>query len=120
MQYALLIYADESTWESAPDGVRRETLERYARLNRDLRGEGRLLAGEELRPVATATAVRVRDGETLVSDGPFAETKEALGGFYVVEADSLDEAIEWAARIPAAAAGTVEVRPVADHSGNGA
>ena len=67
-----------------------------------------------------ATTVQVRDGDTLVSDGPFAETKEALGGFFLIEAESLDEAIEWAARIPTARYGTIEVRPVVDHSGNGA
>ena len=66
--------------------------------------------------MSTATSVKVRDGDTLVTDGPFAETKETLGGFYLIEADSLDEAIEWAARIPSARQGTVEIRPVHDNS----
>jgi len=120
MQYMLLIYADESGSEAEPEDVRRRSLERYFQLNRDLRERGKLVGGEQLRPVATATTVQVRNGDTLVADGPFAETKETLGGFYLIEADSLDEAIEWAARIPAASRGTIEVRPVVDHSGNGA
>ena len=89
-------------------------------MNRDLRASGKLLGGEELQPVGSATTVRVRHGETIVGDGPFAETKEVLGGFYLVEAESLDEAIEWAARIPGAGTGTVEVRPGVDHTGSGA
>ena len=117
MQYALLIYGEE---RDAPEDERRETLERYFALNRDLRAAGKLLGGEELQPVGSATTVRVRDGDTIVGDGPFAETKEVLGGFYLVEAESLDEAIEWAARIPGAGTGTVEVRPVVDHSGSSA
>jgi hypothetical protein len=120
VQYALLIYGAESDWEERSEPERRATLERYFQLNRDLRAQGKLLGGEELQPFGSATTVRVRDGDTIVGDGPFAETKEVLGGFYLVEADSLDEAIEWASRIPAAAHGTIEVRPVVDHSGNGA
>ena len=116
MQYALLIYSEESNAEAERSSV----LQEYARLTGDLRSEGKLLAGEELQPIATATSVQVRNGDAIVTDGPFAETKEALGGFYLIEADSLDEAIEWAGRIPSARYGTIEVRPVVDHSGNGA
>ena len=112
----LLIYAGEQEADAARESV----LERYLQLNRDLRAEGRLLAGEELQPVSTATTVQVRDGDTLVADGPFAETKEVLAGFYLIEADSLDDAIDWAARIPAAHAGTIEVRPVVSRPENGA
>jgi hypothetical protein len=120
MQYMLLIYGEEGTWE-ARSNAERETLHReYAQLSRDLRREDKLLGGEELQPVATATTVQVRAGDAVVTDGPFAETKETLGGFYLIEADSLDEAIEWAGRIPSARYGTIEVRPVVDHSENGA
>jgi len=117
MQYTLLIYADEAGWDEAPETERAAMLARYADLARDLREQGKLLGGEELCPVATATSVRVRAGDTIVSDGPFAETKEALGGFYLIEAESLDEAIEWASRIPAATRGTIEVRPLVVHPG---
>jgi hypothetical protein len=112
----LLIYAGERE----ADADRQSELERYLLLNRDLRAEGRLLAGEELQPVSTATTVQVRDGDTLIADGPFAETKEVLGGFYLIEADSLDDAIDWAARVPAAHDGTIEVRPVVRRPENGA
>jgi hypothetical protein len=115
MQYALLIYGDESAWETLSDGDRNKLYREYGRLSADLRDQGKFLGGEELQPVATATTVEVRDGETLVSDGPFTETKEALGGFYLVEAESLDEAIEWASRIPTARTGKIEVRPVVVH-----
>lgn len=120
MQYLLLIYADESAWESRSDGERQAIYREYGALNGDLRAQGKLLAGDELQPVATATTVRVRGGETVVTDGPFAETKEALGGYYLVDAESLDEAIEWAARIPSAREGSIEIRPVVDHSGSAA
>jgi hypothetical protein len=102
MQYVLLIYDEEGEQESRSGFP----------LSSDLQAKGTLLASEELQPVATATTVRVRDGDTVVSDGPFAETEETLGGYCLIEADSLDEAIDWAARIPAARSGTVEIRPV--------
>jgi len=105
MQYVLLIYDEEGERESSG-----------SRSIGDLEAKGTLLASEELQPVMTATTVRVRDGDTVVSDGPFAETKETLGAFCLIEADSLDEAIEWASRIPSARSGTVEIRPVVDNS----
>ena len=117
MQYVLLIYADEEDWSSLSADERSSTYREYGTLTSDLREQGKLLAGEELQPVATATTVEVRDTETLVSDGAFAETKEVLAGFYLIEAESLDEAIEWASRIPSARTGKVEVRPVVEHSG---
>jgi hypothetical protein len=116
MQYALLIYGDEESPEGRSDEERRAWYAEYSALSTDLRTEGKLLGGEELQPVATATAVRVRNGDTIVSDGPFAETKEVLGGFYLIDADSLDEAIDAAARIPSARIGTIEVRPVVVHT----
>ncbi len=106
MQYMLLIYDAEGERESH-SGFRSIG---------DLQAKGTLLASEELQPVATATTVRVRNGDTVVSDGPFAETKETLGAYCLIEAESLDEAIEWASGIPSARSGTVEIRPVVDHS----
>jgi hypothetical protein len=108
MQYMLLIYDEEGEWE------------RHSgfRLSSDLQAKGTLIASEELQPVATVTTVRVRNGDTVVSDGPFAETEETLGGYCLIEADSLDEAIEWASQIPSARSGTVEIRPVVDNSGH--
>ena len=116
MQYALLIYGDKDAPEARSDDERQSLYAEHAALSADLRKEGKLRGGEELQPVSTATAVRVRDGDTIVSDGPFAETKEVLGGFYLIDADSLDEAIDAATRIPSARAGTIEVRPVVVHA----
>jgi hypothetical protein len=113
MQYALLIYTQERT-EDAPDDVMTAQFAAYEQFTRHLRERGAMLAGEALQPVATATTVRVVDGKTLTTDGPFAETKETLGGFYLVEAADLDEAIGYAAMIPGAAHGSIEVRPIFD------
>ena len=113
MQYLLLIYAPELPDQSEiPPEVFQKQLEEYDALTREARGRGLMLAGEALQPTETATSVRVRDGNTLVTDGPFAETKEALGGFYLMECRDLDEAIEMAAKIPGAREGTIEVRPI--------
>ena len=116
MQYLLLIYSDEAIWESLSEDERQAVHREYFRLTSDLRVQEKLVGGNELQPIATATSVQVRNDDTIVSDGPFAETKEALGGYYLVEADSLDEAIEWASRIPAARGGTIEIRPIVDRS----
>jgi hypothetical protein len=113
----LLIYGEEAAWESRSAEERGALLREYSRLSSGLRAQERLVSAGELQPVATATTVRVRDRDTLVGDGPFAETKEVLGGYFLVEAETLDEAIEWAARIPGARDGTVEIRPVVDHAG---
>jgi hypothetical protein len=112
----LLIYGEEGRWEAASDDERSAMYAEYFGLSEDLRAKDALLSANELQPVATATTVRVDNGETLVTDGPFAETKEVLGGYYLIEADSLDEAIEWAARIPSARHGKIEVRPVVDNT----
>jgi hypothetical protein len=119
MQYILLIYGEESAWRGRTESEE-EIGEEYGKLAGDLRAQRKLLRLDELKPVATATSVRVRGGDAIVSDGPFADTKEVLGGFLMIEAESLDEAIEWAERIPDARYGTIEVRPLVDHSGNGA
>jgi hypothetical protein len=110
MRYLLLIYNEESP-ASEPQATP-ETTAAYNEFTRDIQRRGILEAGEALHPTAAATTVRVRDGETITTDGPFAETKEALGGFYLVNARDLDEAIELAARIPGARSGSVEIRPV--------
>jgi hypothetical protein len=112
VQYMLLIYGDERHWDQRSEAERRETLDKYMCFTQELREDGAFLSADRLQPTANATTIRIRDGETLVTDGPFAETKEQLGGYYVVEAESLDEAIAWAAKIPAAQHGSVEVRPL--------
>ena len=113
MQYLLLIYQAEpaADAQSGADEMTGE-LAAYAAFTRETRERGQFVAGEALEPTATATSVRVRDGKTVVTDGPFAETKEALGGFYLLYCRDLDEAIEMAAKIPGARRGTIEVRPI--------
>ena len=113
MQYLLLIYQAEpaADAQSGADEMTGE-LAAYAAFTRETRERGQFVAGEDLEPTATATSVRVRDGKTVVTDGPFAETKEALGGFYLLDCRDLDEAIEMAAKIPGARRGTIEVRPI--------
>jgi hypothetical protein len=114
MQYMLLIYDDERRWQSLRDEERGAVMEDYFAYTRELQDRGAYLAGSALQPTATATTVRVSEGETMTTDGPFAETKEQLGGYYLVDVDSLDEAIEWAAKIPSATRGlgSIEVRPL--------
>lgn len=113
MQYALLIYGQEPT-EEVPEDLMAAEFGAYDTFTGYLRERGAMKAGEALQPVATATTVRVVDGKTLTTDGPFAETKETLGGFYLVEAADLDEAIAYAAMIPGATHGSIEVRPIFD------
>lgn len=112
MQYLLAIYTVESQ-EPAPGTDEFDAhIGEYMQLSDEMQKAGTMLDGRPLEPVATATTVRVRDGETLTTDGPFAETKEQLGGFYLVECADLDEAIAWASRIPAARFGSIEIRPI--------
>jgi hypothetical protein len=110
MQYLLLIYGPESESEDFSP----ETMEAYNAFWNHVSERGALKAGEALHPVSTATTVRVRDGQTVTTDGPFAETKEILGGFYIVDVTDLDEALGYAAMIPGAKTGSVEVRPIVD------
>ena len=112
MQYMLLIYDDEKLWAGMSDAERVAIYGEYGAYTQGLRDTGAFVAGDALQPTSAATTVRVRDAEQLVTDGPFAETKEQLGGYYIVEAESLDEAIELAAKIPSARYGSIEVRPV--------
>ena len=112
MEYMLLIYEDEAILERQSDAQRQEIWTAYAEYSKALAEAGAMRAGAPLQPTATATTVRVRDGSTGTTDGPFAETKEQLGGYYLVDCKDLDEALAWAAKIPAAAFGSIEVRPV--------
>ena len=112
MQYLALIYADENAWSGFSKEEREEAYERYRVFGRDAEQAGVLVDGSELAPTRDATTVRVRGDETLVTDGPYAEVKEALGGFYLLDCESMDDALHWAARIPGAHHGVVEVRPV--------
>ncbi len=112
MQYMLLIYGDESSWGNRSEEERGQMMQAYGDYTQELRDSGAMIAGDALEPTQTATTVRVENDETLTTDGPFAETKEQLGGYYLIEASSLDEALEWAAKIPGARHGSVEVRPV--------
>jgi hypothetical protein len=108
VEYLAVIHSDESGWDALSEEERNAWMEEYLAFSR----ESVVVSGAELQPIATATTVRVRDGETLVTDGPFAELKESIGGYFVLECGSLDEACEWAAKIPGARHGAVEVRPV--------
>ncbi len=112
MRYLCLIYQDEARWQAMSQAESAAVMREYYDFNDDVRESGHYLASEPLQPTETATTVRVRDGRRLVTDGPFAETKEQLGGFYLIEAADLDDAIDVAARIPGARAGSVEIRPI--------
>jgi hypothetical protein len=110
----LLIYGDENAWDELS---REECYVESAQIARDLHARGQFLATSPLRSVTTATSVRIREGKRIVTDGPFAETREQLGGYFLVDVADLDEALEIAARIPGARVGTVEVRPVVEVAG---
>ena len=112
MQYMLLIYSPPSDWQSVPAEQRQAIMEAYGSFTEELQASGKMVAGDALQPISTATSIRVRDGETLTTDGPFAETKEVLGGYYLIDVETLDEALDWGAKIPGAQFGTIEVRPV--------
>ncbi len=114
MKYLLLIYLEEN---ALSETEREDCYVKSAQLTQQLNSDGQYLAAAPLHPVATATSVRVRDGKPLVTDGPFAETREQLGGFFLIDAQDLDEAIAIAAQIPAVQVGTVEIRPVIEVAG---
>jgi hypothetical protein len=114
MKYMLLIYADENAWT---DDERQRCYAESTELTHDLNARGQYVSANPLQPVATATSVRVREGKPIVTDGPFAETREQLGGYFLVDAKDLNEAIAIAGRIPGARKGTVEVRPVVEIPG---
>jgi hypothetical protein len=112
MKYLLLIYENEAEWNALPEAEKGKVYQQYMDYSKRIRKNGNYVAGEALQPTSTATTVRVRNGKTLTTDGPFAETREQLGGFFMVEAKDLDEAIALAAGIPGAATGSIEVRPI--------
>ena len=114
MKYMMLVYLDE---QAMTEAEREHCYVESAQLAQDLNSSGQYLDASPLHPVATATSIRVRDGKRLVTDGPFAETREQLGGYYLIEANDLDEAIRIAERIPPARFGTVEIRPVMEIGG---
>jgi hypothetical protein len=119
MKYLCTIYGDESQWSDVTPEQMNQMMDAYFAFGEEGRRAGVIVAGEGLDRTSSATTVRIRDGERVLSDGPFAETKEQLGGFYLLECADLDEAIEWAAKIPGAATGSVEVRPVMNYEGAG-
>jgi hypothetical protein len=114
MRYMMLIYADEQVWT---DDEREQCYGESTQLAQQLQEQGKYLSANPLQSVTTATSVQVRAGRRIVMDGPFAETREQLGGYFLVEAANLDEAIEVAGRIPAARKGTVEIRPLVEIEG---
>jgi hypothetical protein len=114
MKYMLLIYDSEQDWRNLSETERQQIYSEYGQFTEQVQSSGQFLAGSQLQPVSTATSVRLRDGKELVTDGPFAETREQLAGYYLVEAKDLDEATAIAARIPSARIGTIEVRPVVE------
>ena len=112
MNYLLMIYTDEAELESSSQADGEATLAAYSAFTQSIADSGVLRGGDALEPTAMATTVRVRGGEVVVTDGPFAETKEQLGGYYAIECADLDAAIEIAARIPGAVPGAIEIRPI--------
>jgi hypothetical protein len=114
MKYMLLIYHEENAWTSHTESERQEIYRQYRELIEELTRDGKYLAGDELQLSATANSVRVREGKAVITDGPFAETREQLGGFFLVETKDRAEANAIAARIPSALTGTIEVRPVVE------
>ena len=114
MQYMILIYGDEKNFAMMADKpeAQKQMYDAFSRYGGDMREAGVLRGGAELKPTHSATTVRVRNGKTVTTDGPFAETKEQLGGYYLIDVADLDQAVHWAARCPAAVSGSIEVRPM--------
>jgi len=114
MQYMLLIYDAESRFASIPKEALQKMYADYGTFTQELIASGVMEAGSELKPVATATTVRVHAGKVQTTDGPFAETREQLGGYYIINVETLDEAIKWAAKVPSADGGSIEIRPMVE------
>ena len=112
MRYLCLIYADETVWQTMPRAEAEAVYGEYFAFTEDIKSSGHYVGGNPLQPTSTATTVRVRDGKLSATDGPFAETREQLGGYYLIEARDLNDAIQVASRIPGARLGSIEVRPV--------
>ena len=115
MKYMILIYGEEGGWASMAPAEQAEAMEKYFAYSDALAKAGKAVSGHELAPTTTAKTVKVRDGAPFVTDGPFADIKEQLGGYYLIEADDEADAVAWAAKCPGAHHGTVEVRPVLEH-----
>jgi hypothetical protein len=115
MKFMLLLWGDESHWEEASPEEAAAEMKRWEDYSAQLVAAGAMVSGEGLQGSATSRTIGVRNGERIVTDGPFVETKEQLGGFYVIECASMDEALEWAAKVPSAERGSTEVRPVIDY-----
>lgn len=115
MRYMLLIHDEEANWGRLSEAERAGLMAEFRQFTQDIQASGQFIGGARLQPVSTATSVKVRDGKRLVIDGPFAETREQLGGYYLVDVPNLDDAIALAARIPSARLGTIEVRPLVDN-----
>jgi hypothetical protein len=112
MQYLCMIYEDETIWQKMPKAEAQKLFDEYYAFTEDLKKSGHYIGGNPLQPTDTATSIRVRNGKVSTTDGPFAETKEQLGGYYLVEAKDLNDALQLASRIPGARFGTIEVRPI--------
>jgi hypothetical protein len=112
MKYLLMICTDEAAEGRMSEAAMTDMMKNYFAFTQDAKDKGVYIGGNALQPTTTATTVRVRDGKTITSDGPFTETKEQIGGYYLFECKDLDEAISWAARIPSATNGSIEVRPI--------
>ena len=112
MRYMLLIYGQEGQWGNASEAEQEAEMAKWYGYTQELQNAGVSTAGDALQPTSTATSVRDKDGEPMVTDGPFAETKEQLGGYYLLDVPNLDEAIKWAHKCPGAVKGTIELRPI--------
>jgi hypothetical protein len=112
MKYMLLIYNEEKAWPKFTEAERQGFMGEFMKFTQQIQSAGQWLSSSQLQPTSAATSVRVRDGKRLVTDGPFAETREQLGGYYLIEAKDLDQAITIASRVPSAKFGSIEVRPV--------
>jgi hypothetical protein len=116
MKYLCLIYSDETLWEKMPKAESDAVMGEYRAFTNDIKKTGHYLGGEPLQPTQTATTIRSRQGKVSTTDGPFAETKEQLGGFYLITAKDLNDAIQVAARIPSVRVGSIEVRPIMEYN----
>jgi hypothetical protein len=114
MKYMLLIHDEEQAWGKLSEPERQEIMANYRQFSEQIKASGHYVSGSQLAPTSAATSVRIRNGKRVVTDGPFAETREQLGGYYLVEAKNLDEAIALAERVPSARTGTIEVRPLVE------
>jgi hypothetical protein len=112
MKYILLLYGNEKVWESATKEQAEQMYQQFAAYGQALKNAGVMVGGAELKPVSMATSVKFANGKTRTVDGPFAETKETLGGYYLIQVDNLEQAIEWAEKVPTMVNGTIEIRPL--------